>query len=208
MGSLIDQVHLIADQFTHVIESHSKNLQLIPTEDYGWSNTRWFSEQFRLAHMERFDQPKFSVLHMVIWPHVMDPSAIFGFDVIASDKLVTGLFWDLSPTILPTKPFCSHTWSEPRQRPDWGHIFSEHWVACRPTPTELVQIGDLAVQCLKNHMADLGKTSTHRVNDVVRAQNTYSLCQRQNEHTTKVIHKLLGPVRAEEFINQILFPTL
>lgn len=208
MTPLTEIVASIADQFEHVILTHSDNLQEIPTEDYGWSNKRWFSKQFRLAHMERFTQPKFSVLHMVIWPHVTDPSAIFGFDVIASDKLVTGLFWDLSPTIGDHVQFCKETWQDPRERPSWGHIFSDHWVACKPTRSELIQIGHLAHQTLKHHLRMLGTKSTHKVSEVITAQNRYSLQQRQNEHTTRVILKLLGPERGEQFINQILFPTI
>lgn len=208
MIKLTEMVSQIADEFEQVIETHSENLQLIPTEDYGWSNKRWFSKQFRLAHIERFEQPKFSVLHMVIWPHITDPSAIFGFDVIASDKLVTGLFWDLSPTICATEKFCDMVWSEPRTRPEWGHIFSNHWVACKPTPDELQSIHVLAVNCLKQHLTQLGTTQTHRILDVIQAQNNYSLNQRQNEHTTRVIQKLLGPEKADEFINQILFPVI
>jgi phycocyanobilin:ferredoxin oxidoreductase len=208
MTHLTDIVRDIADSFEQVIHTHSTNLQLMPTEDYGWSNKRWFSSQFRLAHMERFEQPKFSVLHMVIWPHVTDPSEIFGFDVIASDKLVTGLFWDLSPTILPSKRFCEETFSEPRELPSWGTIFSEHWVACRPNKAELLRIGELATTCLVTHIQQLGTRSTHEVGRVIQAHNNYSLQQRQNEHTTRVILKLLGPERGSQFINQILFPTV
>ena len=208
MTSLTDIVSHIADEFEHVIKTHSMNLQHIPTEDYGWSNDRWFSTQFRLAHIERFTQPKFSVLHMVIWPHVTDPSAIFGFDVIASDKLVTGVFWDLSETVEPTHKFCDQIYSEPRPRPVWGDMFSPHWVSCRPTRSELLDIQVRATQVLKLHMNQLGTRQTHKVREVITAQNHYSLQQRQNTHTTRVIQNLLGAERGEQFIKEILFPTI
>lgn len=208
MQPLTELVNQIADHFEHIIQDHAHNLQVIPTEDYGWHNTRWFSAQFRLAHMERFVQPKFSVLHMVIWPHVTDPAPIFGFDVIASDKLVTGLFWDLSPTVQPSVPFYSGVCEAPRERPTWGDIFSENWVACKPTRSELEHIGESAGEVLQDYLNSLSKSHTPRVHDVIQAQNRYSLMQRQNEHTTKVILKLLGEDRGTEFINHILFPTI
>jgi hypothetical protein len=208
MLPLTEVVNQIADTFEHTILAHAHNLQVIPTEDYGWENMRWFSKQFRLAHMERFRQPKFSVLHMVIWPHVTDPAPIFGFDVIASDKLVTGLFWDLSPTVMPSEPFCDLQLSNQRERPEWGDIFSPHWVACKPDAQELVQIGQAATQVLADYLKKLGAHSTPRLHDVIKAQNHYSLQQRKNEHTTKVILRLLGDSRGEEFIHQVLFPVI
>ena len=104
MTNFVDLVNHTADQFEKIICEYSQNLQEIATPDFGWSNKRWFSQQFRLAHVERFQQPRFSVLHTVIFPHVTDPSAIFGFDIIASDTKATGLFFDLSPTLLPSEP--------------------------------------------------------------------------------------------------------
>lgn len=208
MLPLTEVVNQISHQFEQIIHTHSENLQQIPTSDYGWENVRWFSKQFRLAHLERFRQPKFSVLHMVIWPHVTDPAPIFGFDVIASDKLVTGLFWDLSPTVVPTEPFCDVVISNQRERPEWGDIFSPHWVACKPDAQELIQIGHAACDVLTHHVKKLGTQSTPHVHDVIQAQNYYSLQQRKNEHTTKVILRLLGESRGEEFIRQILFPVI
>lgn len=203
-------VHLIqqtADRFETLISS-CKLAELIPTEDFGWSNKRWSSQQFRLAHVERFEQPKFSVLHTVIFPHIIDPSPIFGFDIIASDTKATGVFFDLSPTISSSRPFCRTNFSETRARPEWGDIFSEHWVACRPTFEEAVEICHTACDVLERYLGQLDQTSTSRVGDVVRAQNRYSQQQRQNEHTTRVIKKILGPERGTHFVEHILFPTI
>lgn len=208
MTNFVDLVNHTADQFEKIICEQAQNLQEIETPDFGWSNKRWFSQQFRLAHVERFQQPKFSVLHTVIFPHVTDPSAIFGFDIIASDTKATGLFFDLSPTLLPSEPLTDLVFSEPRDRPEWGSIFGEHWIACRPTFEEFVVISDLACRTLEKYLVGLSHQSTHRVHEVIQAQNRYSLQQRQNEHTTRVIKKLLGPDQGEYFINHILFPTV
>lgn len=208
MTNFVELVQHTANQFERIIQDTCDNLQEIPTEDYGWRNTRWFSRQFRLAHMERFDQPKFSVLHMVIFPHVTDPSPIFGFDVIATDHKITGIFFDRSPTVECWGEISPQVWQSPRERPDWGHIFSPHWIACRPTESEAVMICELAVQVLTDYLHRLNQTHSHKMSQIIQAQNSYSINQRQNEHTTRVIKKILGVERGEQFINEILFPVI
>lgn len=206
--NFVDLVNATADRFEQTICGVSDRLQLIPTEDFGWSNMRWFSSQFRLAHLERFQQPKFSVLHLVIWPHVTDPSPIFGFDIIATDVKVTGIFYDLSPTLEPVEPFYPHQISDQRERPEWGDIFSEHWVAARPDGAECVQICDHACAQLERYLKSLGKNQSARVHDIIQAQNRYSMQQRKNFHTTRVLLKILGTDRGTHFVNNVLFPTI
>lgn len=195
--------------FEQVIRQHTTYLQCIPTEDFGWTNYRWSSRQFRLAHVEKFQQPKFSVLHMVIFPHVYDPNPIFGFDIIASDTKATGVFFDLSPTVGPSCQLSTQTWQDPRNRPEWGDIFSDYWIACRPSLDEAQQICNLAVDTLHQYLRDLSTTaSSSKIRDIIQAQNRYSLQQRKNEHTTRVILKLLGEQKGQHFIENVLFPTI
>jgi hypothetical protein len=206
--SLIDLIDRTADRFEAIIETESGQVHEIPTEDFGWQNRRWFGERFRLAHVERFRQPRFSVLHTVIFPHVMDPSPIFGFDIIASDTKVTGIFFDRSPTLACWGPMSDKTYGTERKRPDWGTIFSDHWIACRPSVSEAEEICDLACDVLCDYAKRVNGTCTPRVHDIIQAQNTYSLQQRKNVHTTTVIRKLLGEERGTHFINEILFPVI
>lgn len=197
-----------AEEFERTIQEVSTDLEAIPTEDFGWTNHRWSSRQFRLAHVERFQQPRFSVLHTVIFPYINDPSPIFGFDIIASDTKATGVFFDFSPTVEDWGPIMTRPFQEPRDRPEWGTIFSDHWVACRPNWDEAVDICQTACVKLKSYIEQLNTRSTNKLHDVVRAQNNYSLQQRKNEHTTRVILKILGDQRGQHFVNNILFPTI
>jgi hypothetical protein len=207
--TFVDLINHTADRFEQIIQTHAHNLQEIPTEDFGWENMRWFSSEFRLAHVERFRQPKFSVLHTVIFPHVTDPSPIFGFDIIASDTKVTGVFLDRSPTISDWGPLSDMEFMKQRERPEWGTIFSEHWIACKPDHTECVQICDMACDLLTSYLTSLSEIhTTPLVHAVIQAQNNYSLQQRKNIHTTQVIKKLLGDQRGTHFIENILFPVI
>jgi hypothetical protein len=54
----------------------------------------------------------------------------------------------------------------------------------------------------------LGKKTTTDVPMVIKKQNQYSLNQRQNTHTTRVLMKILGEERGQYFVENILFPTI
>jgi phycocyanobilin:ferredoxin oxidoreductase len=184
-------------------------LGIVPTEDYGWENYRWTSPSFRIAHLEIFNQNRFLVVHLCIFPHGDDPRPIFGFDVIAGENKVTGVFMDLSPTVMPSAPFSNLGFIKSRERPEWGDIFSPHWIACRPNEAEMIAIADETERVLAEYLHSLG-TAMHdqRIDEIVAAQNHYCVQQRKNEHTVKAVKNLLGEERANEFITTVLFPTV
>jgi phycocyanobilin:ferredoxin oxidoreductase len=159
-----------------------------------------------MAHVEIFNRDRFMVVHCCVFPHYSDTSPIFGFDAIAGESKITGLFWDLSPTVRPTKPFNPIEGLVNRERPEWGNIFSEHWVACRPTLAQLPEIGAAAVACLADYLPSLGQLR-HVREPIIAAQDIYCSQQRKNEHTLRAITNLLGPDLAQEFVTTVLFPT-
>jgi len=201
----IDYLHDLAQSFGRTIACQPE-ARMVPTKDYGWSNQRWTSPNWRMAHVELFHRDRLMVVHCCVFPHYHDPSPIFGFDAIAGQHKVTGVFWDLSPTLQSTQPFCHIQGLQNRPRPDWGDIFSDHWVACRPTAAQLVEIGHAAESCLRSYMPRLGQHQAHANSLIVAAHNRYCLQQRKNEHTVRAISSLIGAQLAEEFITTVLFP--
>ena len=204
--NFINYLDEVARDFCKIIAAQP-NSEPVPTKDYGWENHRWTSPKFRMAHVEIFNQDRFMVVHCCVFPHVTDPAPIFGFDVIAGESKVTGLFWDLSPTVLPSQPFTALPIERPRQRPEWGDIFGENWIACRPTGEEMVAIADDAKLVLARYLNSL-TPNTHLPNDIIAAQDRYCIQQRKNEHTVKAIKNLLGDEIANEFMTTVLFPTV
>lgn len=191
----------------HDIIKNEPDVTFLPTPDYGWENHRYVSPRFRLAHVELFNQDKFMVVHCCVFPHVNDPTPIFGFDVIAGEKKVTGVFMDLSPTVKEPAPFHNLTFTHQRERPEWGGIFSQNWIACRPTESEMFAIVDESQRLLKHYLGIVGKETDDEA--AIRAgQNRYCEQQRQNEHTLKALKNLIGPERAREFMDTVLFPTV
>lgn len=197
----------VARGFLEIIRSQTGSVP-IPTDDYGWENHRYSSPTFRMAHVEIFNQERFMVIHCCVFPHVTDPSPIFGFDVIAGESKVTGLFMDLSPTTFAAvPPFHRLEMSTNRTMPEWGRIFSDNMIACRPTAEELVNICEMATHELSGYLSRLGR-ARNEGSMVAEMQDRYCLQQRRNEHTVRAIRNLLGEQRAEQFINTVLFPTV
>jgi len=201
--SCTQQVEAIGRRLLAVI-ANLPGVQPMHTEDYGWENHRFSGAQFRMAHIELFMQPKFAVVHCCVFPHISDPAPIYGFDVIAGESKITGVFMDLSPTVLPTEPFTQLQVGQNRERPAWGSIFSEHWLACRPTPEEMDLIGDEAVRVLETYLTTLGGVGL--ITEIVQRQNRYCLNQQQNEHTRRALVNIIGLEKTEEFMTTVLFP--
>lgn len=202
----IDSLDELARSFLDIIGS-TPGATPVPTKDYGWENHRYTSPLFRMAHVEIFNRDRFMVLHCCVFPHTDDPSPIFGFDAIAGDSKITGLFMDLSPTGLgPQVPFTDLAVASQRARPGWGRIFSDHWIACRPEREEFLAICGESTRVLSRYLADLRRESVggHVVTDM---QDRYCLQQRRNDHTLRAIRNLLGEELAREFVTEVLFPT-
>lgn len=206
MTNFITALEQLADQFNKQVQSVPGAVP-IDTKNYGWDNYRYSSPVYRMAHVEKFVQRNFAVVHTCVFPHVTDPSPIFGFDIIAGENKATGLFFDLSPTVEPSVSFSKLALQTQRERPVWGDIFSEHWVACRPSFEEFQLIAQEATQVLDQYLGSLGH-KTVNPDHVIVAQNRYCQQQKQNEHTFAALRRLLGHDGAQEFMNSVLFPEI
>lgn len=188
-----------------------KNTNAVPmyTPEYGWENYRYSDENlYRLAHVEIFNQDRFMVVHTCVFPHANDPAPIFGFDVIAGENKVTGVFLDLSPTVDDPGKFHNLSFTHQRDRPQWGDIFSQNWIACRPNEQEMHIIVDEAQRLLLQYLTSIVGKKQGDINKIKIGQNRYCYQQRQNEHTYKALKNLVGESKAREFMDDILFPTV
>ena len=204
--NFIEHLDQTARRLKAVIEA--TGARPVATKDYGWENHRWTSDHWRMAHLEIFNQDRFAVVHLCIFPHIYDPRPIFGFDVIAGESKVTGVFFDLSPTVDPVEPFTELAIERPRDRPEWGDIFSPHWIACRPTAGEMLAISDEVEAVLTRYLENLNERVSGDYEEIIHAQNHYCLQQRKNEHTMRAIKNLLGEETAQEFVSTVLFPVI
>jgi hypothetical protein len=189
-----------------------------------WVNRTWSNMSVRRAHVDVVDARETKGLwmaHICLFPNLTNGGPIYGFDVIAGKKKVTGCFHDFSPLLLKehplTKYFIEETkWYKPskeRELPDWAkEIFSSGMIAAGniTEERELEQICTLATSNLENYLDKIGHyNSDSKEEDVIRAQNFYCEHQQQNPHTPRVMRSLgLPEDDITVFCTDNLFPKI
>jgi len=193
-------------------------------DDFGWVNRTWKNKYIRRAHVDVVDVRETKGLwmaHVCLFPELTNGGPIYGFDIIAGKKKVTGAFHDFSPLLQKHHPLTE--WfieenkhfkaSKERELPDWAKaIFSGGMIAAGNVTEEdeLNQICTMAVSNLRNY---IDKIRVHdgeaKREDVIKAQNYYCEHQQQNPHTPKVMERLgLPEADIKLFCEDNLFPKI
>jgi phycocyanobilin:ferredoxin oxidoreductase len=105
---------------------------------------------------------------------------------------------------LPNYPF-----SQQRDLPEWGDIFSEYCLFIRPgNPEEEQQFLQRIAGFLQVH-CQLAQNSTvvseEKRAEIIAAQAYYSQKQLQNDKTRRVLEKAFGVEWANNYMSQVLF---
>ena len=187
------------------------NCQPLHTDDYGWENHRYESKHFRLAHVERYADGKIEVLHFTTFPHKWSPEPIFGFDVITTEKIITGAYMDLSP-ILNTYPFDEGMDIGGRKPiPEWATVFSDRFIMIKPeSDEEFIRFCDWVVDKYDWYLNSLLwlEKKTDGIEGVIEKQNIYCSVQASNPRTYSALKALIGEEKARYFMENILFPKI
>jgi len=205
-------------------EYEEPGMERFNNEEYGWVNRTWKNKDIRRAHVDVVDvrdTKKLWMCHVCIFPNTTNGGPIYGFDVIAGMKKVTGAFHDFSPLLKKEHPMTN--WfvddvkhfkpSKERELPDWAKaIFSPGMIAAGniTEEDELKQICDISQGTLNHYLRHIGDyNGDSDENEVIKAQNYYCEHQQQNPHTPRVMKSLGLP---EEDINLFcsdnLFPKI
>jgi len=183
--TLIDiQDHLI-DKFKSTgVEIHEHGMDRF--NQPGWVNRVWTSETYRRAHIDVVDARESKglwMMHCCVFPHLTNNGPIFGLDVIAGERKITGFFHDYSRTVTATHPMIEAL---------------------------LQQLLDLSLDSIGAYLTDIGdfnKTSTHEKGK--EAQNRYAHFQKQNPHTPRTMTSLgLNEDDVRIFVQECLFPDI
>jgi len=220
--TLIEIQHLLEDSFNKTGTEYSE-----PGMDRfnqpGWVNRVWRSDSYRRAHVDVVDARATKglwMMHCCIFPHIHNPAPIYGFDVIAGARKITGCFHDFSPTHREWHHplmswFAAETskleWRRERELPEWAQrIFSKSMVAAGNVSdeTELAQITEMARNTLDVYLQTVADTNNSDF-DGTEAQNYYAINQKQNPHTPRVMASLgLDEEDVRTFIQECLFPEI
>lgn len=188
----------------------------------GWVNRVWTSDRYRRAHIDVVDARETKglwMMHCCVFPHTHNPAPIFGFDVIAGARKITGCFIDYSPAGDADHPMIHHfaeevsryEWIRKRDLPEWAQrIFSPHMVAAGNVQdeSELAQIVELAEIVVDHYLETVSETNDTAEN-TAEFQNFYAQNQKQNPHTPRVMTSLgLNEDDVRVFVQECLFPEI
>lgn len=202
------------------LEAHNGNPPSVKVQgnvyDYNITN-----EHYRRAHVSIIDAiatRNFWLLHFTIFPHVDDGCPIYGFDIVAGPKKVSGAFHDFSSTGQHShcmmKWFSNQTqdlsWNKKRELPRWAaNIFSDDIVAIGAVGIdELDAFCNLGLKTLSYYLDNVGCTKSYLHNHT-EDQNYYCEQQRLNPHTPRVLQTLgFTADEAKDFVFNNLFPLI
>jgi phycocyanobilin:ferredoxin oxidoreductase len=159
------------------------------------------------------------ILHCVYFPDPRYDLPVFGADIVAGRGVVSAAIVDLSPVTPALPPQIEAAlaerhrapFSEVRELPPWGSIFSPHVLFVRPrTPEE----EGWFVEEVAAFLALLGQASTtvqpqpwDDAATLARWEGQLRYCQqqKQNDKTRRVLEKAFNPEWANTYIETLLF---
>jgi len=190
----------------------------------GWLNRVWSSDSYRRAHIDVVDvrdSKGLWMMHCCVFPRLDNDGPVFGLDVIAGKKKITGFFHDYSRTVNPDHAMIHAfgdevgklEWRKERALPEWAQaIFSPHMVAAGNVSKreELNQLLELSLDSVDAYLTDIGNFNHMADTDEVKAaQNRYAHYQKQNPHTPKTMTSLgLDEEDVRVFVQECLFPDI
>ena len=144
---------------------------------------------------------------------------MFGCDLVGARGQISAAIADLSPTspdlTLPEvyrsalAATSTPQFSQPRDLPPWGDIFSEFCIFIRPTNPEeetlfLSRVDEfLRIHC--TYGANASPVSMEQQAEILASQHYYCTQQQKNDKTRRVLEKAFGPDWAEYYMKSVLF---
>ena len=221
-----DRLEEIQRFLEHKFESTGTEVQEEGMDQFnrpGWVNRVWTSNAYRRAHVDVVDAretKKLWMMHVCVFPHLKSDAPVFGFDVIAGQKKITGCFFDFSPTIDKShsminwfgNTMAKYGYNKTRELPDWAkQIFSRHMVAAGNVSqeSEMEMITKMIHEGAEYYLNNVTSYNDTYIHDNLgkEAQNRYAYYQKQNPHTPRTMTSLgLGEEDVRLFIDKCLFP--
>lgn len=219
MSQIWNKIENLSITIENKFKNYGEQINLNESE-FNWYNKIYTSNKFRRAHIEIVDNRqthKIYILHCTIFPHVNDPSPIWGFDAICGPNKITGAFHDFSVmenTNEMYKWFANEVknieWNKPRQLPEWAkQIFSPSMIAAGNIQdlNEIDQLIEITTKTLDYYLDNVGNNiSKISYKDI---QNRYCIYQKQNPHViNSMVTMGVSKEKMINFVNQILFPEI
>ncbi|NJL11310.1 MAG: phycocyanobilin:ferredoxin oxidoreductase [Calothrix sp. SM1_7_51] len=235
-ASLREQQHPLIRQLANCIEATwDKYLDLSPyelPEELGYvegklegekltiENRCYQTPQFRKMHLELAKVGEMlDILHCVMFPRPEYDLPMFGCDLVGGRGQISAAIADLSPvsgerSLSTTYNFALQAlkaihFSQPRDLPQWGDIFSEFCIFIRPSsPDEETMFLNRVQEFMEIHcsLAVASRPVTPEVMEkILNGQRDYCSKQQKNDKTRRVLEKAFGSAWADHYMTTVLF---
>ena len=236
-SSLRQNQHILIRQLADLIEETWKRyLNLFPydiPEDLGYiegnlegeklviENRCYQTCQFRKLHLELAQVgDRLDILHCVMFPRPNYNLPIFGVDLVGSQKGISAAIVDLSPVtrnlMLPKAyryvlaNLIPVEFSQPRDLPPWGSIFSEFCLFIRPANIQeeglfLKRVKQFLTLHCQMAVNTRPVTSQLKQAELLAGQRHYCTQQQQNDKTRRVLENALGKTWTDRYMSTMLF---
>ena len=210
-----EQIKVYFDELSETLSKHfgphtNKELPFQKPE-HEWLNYFYNSTTFRHIHLEYYKTDKICALHLTVMPIPSFDYPILGFDMIALGDKITGLFFDITPTITECVNLSQNLIdlnknikSVKRPLPEWADIFSNNFVCVSPDVDELPVIFHNVASCITKYIS----YSKSLVTKNIEIQNKYCQGQKKNQKTFKALIAEVGKENAQLFFDDYLFPEI
>lgn len=184
-------------------------------------NTCYQSQHFRKMHLEMAKVgANLDILHCVMFPRTEYALPMFGCDLVGNPRGVSAAIADLSPTSADKTLSVAYqeklrqnqdslNFSQPRDLPEWGAIFSEFCLFIRPSnASEEQQFLERVREFLTIHCQQAKTLSPLPPAEqaiYLAGQQHYCQEQQRNDKTRRVLEKAFDPDWAERYMSQVLF---
>lgn len=183
-------------------------------------NRCYQTQAFRKLHLELAKVGNnLDILHCVVFPRPEYNLPIFGCDLVGGRGQISAAIADLSPvTSDGTLPETYRTalsqlpalnFSQRRELPPWGDIFSQFCLFIRPeNPEEEEQFLGRVRDFLTVHLSQANAAkpvSPEQQKANLAGQQRYCTQQQKNDKTRRVLEKAFGEAWAQRYLNTVLF---
>jgi phycocyanobilin:ferredoxin oxidoreductase len=184
-------------------------------------NRCYQTSQFRKLHLELARVGNnLDILHCVMFPNPNYALPIFGADIVGARGNISAAIADLSPirsdralpkryqTALSALPAIE--FSQPRELPQWGDIFSDFCLFVRPANEQeetlfLNRVQDLLTLHCQLACTAMPATTALELIQVQEGQRRYCKRQQENDKTRRVLEKSFGSEWTDRYMTTMLF---
>jgi phycocyanobilin:ferredoxin oxidoreductase len=183
-------------------------------------NRCYQTKQFRKMHLELARVGNMlDILHCVIFPRTEYDIPMFGCDLVGGKGQISAAIADLSPVNLERKlpdgynsqlsQLATVNFSQPRELPEWGNIFSDFCIFIRPSSPEeenvfLGRVREFVEIHCQQAIASTPVTPEQQA-VIIAGQKNYCTQQQQNDKTRRVLEKAFGTEWADNYMTTVLF---